>query len=71
MGDKLALFNDGGDMLQPEEVLEVKEVVEAGSWAPLTTSGTLFVDGFLASCYASFPHDYAEVKNSLVTSVCD
>ena len=67
MGDKLALFNDGGDMLQPEEVLEVKEVVEAGAWAPLTTSGTLLVDGFLASCYASFPHDYSEVvqvKNS-------
>ena len=62
MGDKLALFNDGGDMLQPEEVLEVKEVVEAGAWAPLTTSGTLLVDGFLASCYASFPHDYSEVK---------
>ena len=71
VGDKLALFNDGGDMLQPEEVLEVKEVVEAGSWAPLTTSGTLLVDGFLASCYASFPHDYSEVKNSLFTSVWD
>lgn len=61
VGDKLALFNDGGDMLQPEEVLEVKEVVEAGAWAPLTTSGTLLVDGFLASCYASFPHDYSEL----------
>ena len=69
MGDKLALFNDGGDMLRPEEVLEVKEVVDSGSWAPLTSSGTLLVDGFLASCYASFPHDHSEVKNSLVTSV--
>jgi hypothetical protein len=38
------------------EVVEISESISNGYFAPLTESGTLVVDGYLASCYASYPH---------------
>ena len=63
VGDQLVQLKEGGsdDIVHAVEVLLVKEVWDSGYWAPLTSSGTLLVDGFLASCYASFPHDYTQV----------
>ena len=63
VGDQLVQLKDGGseDIVQAVEILLIKEVWDSGYWAPLTSSGTLLVDGFLASCYASFPHDYSQV----------
>ena len=63
VGDQLVQLKDGGseDIVQAVEVLLIKEVWDSGYWAPLTSSGTLLVDGFLASCYASFPHDFSQV----------
>ena len=63
IGDQLVQLKDGGseDIVQAVEILLIKEVWDSGYWAPLTSSGTLLVDGFLASCYASFPHDFSQV----------
>ena len=72
MGDKLVQLKGGEeeDGLQAEEVVAVKKVKVSGYWAPLTSSGTLLVDGFLASSYASFPHDYSQVGLSLISLDC-
>ena len=32
-----------------------------GAFVPLTVEGTIVVDGVLASCYASFDHDWAHL----------
>ena len=33
-----------------------------GAYAPLTTEGTILVDGILASCYADCHHDLAHLS---------
>eukprot|EP00092_Neocalanus_flemingeri_P071049 GFUD01087279.1.p1 GENE.GFUD01087279.1~~GFUD01087279.1.p1 ORF type:complete len:286 (-),score=37.20 GFUD01087279.1:79-936(-) len=38
------------------EVIKISKFSSVGYYAPLTKSGTLVVDGYLASCYASYPH---------------
>jgi len=43
------------------EITEIKTRQVSGFWAPLTRSGALLVDGFLMSCYASYPHKLADV----------
>ena len=53
-GDTL-LHWDGVEIEEVERT-EIKTRQESGFWAPLTRSGTLLVDGFLMSCYASYPH---------------
>ena len=53
-GDTL-LHWDGGQM-EELEITEIKRRQESGFWALLTRSGTLLVNGFLMSCYASYPH---------------
>ena len=65
-GDKLVQMREGEVQLKAEEVVSVKEVLDSGHWAPLTSSGTLLVDGFLASSYASFPHDYSQVGQDMI-----
>ena len=32
-----------------------------GAYVPLTTEGTIMIDGILASCYTDFPHDLAHL----------
>jgi hypothetical protein len=54
-GDRLVRGTDGAG-LEEVELVGVEERAEEGYWAPLTTEGTLLVDGYLASCYASYPH---------------
>ena len=53
-GDSLLYWN--GTHTVEKIVTEVRQTLESGWWAPLTMDGTLFVNGYLASSYASFPH---------------
>ena len=41
------------------EITKIDTKVQDGFYSPLTSSGTLVVDGFLVSCYASYPHQVA------------
>jgi len=50
------LLNLSGEL---EEVTDITTVQEQGYYSPLTTTGDLFVDQLLSSCYASFPHELA------------
>jgi hypothetical protein len=58
-GDKLVSWK--GSKMFEEAVVAVEPAIEKGTWAPLTMEGTLLVDGLLASCYASFPHDLVDL----------
>jgi len=58
-GDTLLHWD--GVQMKEMEITEIKTRQESGFWAPLTRSGTLLVDGFLMSCYASYPHKLADV----------
>ena len=58
-GDRLLRWTGAG--LQEEELVAVEERHEMSYWAPLTADGTLLVDGYLASCYATVPHHVAQV----------
>ena len=53
-GDTLLHWD--GVQMKEMEITEIKTRQVSGFWAPLTRSGTLLVDGFLMSCYASYPH---------------
>ena len=59
-GDTL-LHWDGVE-IEEVEITEIKTRQESGFWAPLTRSGTLLVDGFLMSCYSSYPHKVSLLK---------
>ena len=54
-GDTLLHWD--GVQMEELEITKIKARQESGFWAPLTRSGTLLVDGFLMSCYASYPHN--------------
>ena len=50
-----------GLKMTEETVVAVEPAVKKGKWSPFTMEGTLLVDGLLASCYASFPHDLVDL----------
>ena len=54
-------------MTELSEVLDTQTTLEEiGFWAPLTREGTLLANGFLVSCYASFPHRESDLAFALV-----
>ena len=58
-GDKLVSWK--GSKTTEVEVVAVEHIGETGVWAPLTTEGTLLVDGLLASCYAYFSQTLSDL----------
>ena len=59
-GDKL-VKSKSDKLMEEEEVVNIETVRESSYWAPLTKEGTLLVDGFLVSSYASYPHQASEM----------
>ena len=54
------LYISNGSAATYKAVTRISMVTEIGIYAPLTTQGTLLVDGVLVSCYATWPsHDAA------------
>ena len=47
----------------------VEKRVAEGYWAPLTAEGTLLVDGYLASCYSSYPHAVSDLASAPVKTL--
>ena len=65
-GDRLIRPTRDG-MAELDEVLDTQITLEeTGYWAPLTREGTLLANGFLVSCYASFPHHQSDLAFALV-----
>jgi len=58
-GDSLLHWD--GVQRKEVEITEILPSQEPGYWAPLTSSGTLLVNGFLMSCYASSPHKLSDI----------
>merc|ERR1712142_1322732 len=59
-GDTLLHWN--GVEMKEKEIAEIRTSLESGYWAPMTRDGTLLVNGFLMSCYASYPHQLADLS---------
>nr|APD15680.1 lophotrochozoan hedgehog-related [Acanthochitona crinita] len=53
------LFSAETSGLEPARVLEIDSEIMEGVYVPLTETGTLVVDGILASCYSSINHHVA------------
>ena len=58
-GDTLLHWN--GVEMKEKEIVEIGRSLESGYWAPMTRDGTLLVNGFLMSCYASFQHQVRHI----------
>lgn len=60
LGDQLFVEING--QVRPSRVLNITLEVKRGYFAPLTTTGTLMVNGILSSCYASVrSHEWAHI----------
>merc|ERR1711862_428995 len=55
------LLHRDGEQVKEQEISMIKTSMETGYWAPLTRSGTLLVNGYLMSCYASYPHTVSDI----------
>jgi len=51
-----------GVEMEEMEIAEIRTSLESGYWAPMTRDGTLLVNGFLMSCYASYPHQLSDLS---------
>ena len=60
VGDKL-IKSENENQMTEEVIISIETKWDNGYWSPLTTDGTLLVDGFLASSYASYPHEAAQL----------
>jgi len=66
-GDTLLRWD--GVQVEEQEISMIKTNMESGFWAPLTRSGTLLVNGFLMSSYASYPHTISDIAMGSVKAM--
>merc|ERR1712025_290604 len=60
-GDRLVRLKSRHGGVEFDEVVEIQVVWEEGGyWAPLTREGSLLVNQFLVSSFASFPHHLSQ-----------
>merc|ERR1711874_190293 len=59
-GDRL-VKSKSEKMMEEEAIVSIETKRETSYWAPLTKEGTLLVDGFLVSSYASYPHEASQL----------
>ena len=59
-GDKL-VKSKSEKLMEEEAIVSIETKKETSYWAPLTKEGTLLVDGFLTSSYASYPHEPSQL----------
>ena len=60
-GDRLVRLKSRDGVEEFDEVVEIQVVWEEGGyWAPLTREGSLLVNRFLVSSFASFPHHLSQ-----------
>ena len=60
-GDRLVRLKSKDGAAEFDEVVEIQVVWEEGGyWAPLTKEGSLLVNRFLVSSFASFPHHLSQ-----------
>lgn len=58
-GDCLLHWN--GTSMEEMDIDTISPTISFGYWSPLTKAGHLLVDGYLTSCYASYPHQVADM----------
>lgn len=61
VGEVIFVTDDEGLQLKEMKVEKIFYVVESGFFAPFTLSGTIVVDGVLASCYAQVK-DFGQIS---------
>jgi len=66
-GDALLHWN--GTSLEETYIEKISLSTSYGYWAPLTRDGHMLVDGYLTSCYASFPHQLADFAMSPIKAM--
>merc|ERR550534_1843505 len=66
-GDTLLHWD--GEQVEEQEISMIKTSMESGYWAPLTRSGTLLVNDYLMSCYASYPHTVSDIAMGPVKAI--
>jgi len=66
-GDSLLQWN--GTSMEETYIEKISQSISYGYWAPLTKDGHLLVDGYLTSCYASYPHQLADFAMSPIKAM--
>lgn len=68
VGDNLCTFENG--VVQSAKITAINQQIKQGKFAPLTSSGTILVDGILCSCYARISEGYVAYSHYTAHLLC-